>query len=310
MSKSKIIAGIIFALVLTNLISLKQNADLFAKIKDVEPNFVQEGVASWYGPGFQGRKTANGERFNTYEMTAAHKTLPFNTLVKVTNLNNEVSVVVRINDRGPFIRGRIIDLSHAAKEELQMGGLADVRIEIYDPEEESKKQEELSEELTSPVSLFESEYPATSKIFVEWMDDTTNGGEISEEQIDQIFNGSKIKIKVLTPDVSDANSKIYQEIGENSGFNYFDVTRKVKFISGYTIEVAKFTDKADASDMIKKLESENFKTIFLEEIISNNDTQYKVYAGNYKILSETKDDYVKIIDMDYKLKARIVKIGL
>ncbi|MBK7255497.1 MAG: septal ring lytic transglycosylase RlpA family protein [Ignavibacteria bacterium] len=72
-------------------------------------------MASWYGPGFQGRKTANGERFNTYEMTAAHKTLPFNTLIKVTNLDNGVSTVVRINDRGPFVRGRIIDLSNAAK---------------------------------------------------------------------------------------------------------------------------------------------------------------------------------------------------
>ncbi len=58
------------------------------KYRDINPDFVQEGVASWYGPGFQGRKTASGERFNTNEMTAAHKTLPFNTLVKVTNLDN------------------------------------------------------------------------------------------------------------------------------------------------------------------------------------------------------------------------------
>ena len=69
-------------------------------------------------------------------MTAAHKTLPFNTLIKVTNLDNGVSTVVRINDRGPFVRGRIIDLSNAAKNEIQMGGLAQVRIEVYIPEEE------------------------------------------------------------------------------------------------------------------------------------------------------------------------------
>ncbi len=307
MSKSKITAGLLFAIVLTNLISLKQNADLFAKTRDVNPDFVQEGVASWYGPGFQGRKTANGERFNTHEMTAAHKTLPFNTLIKVTNLNNGVSTVVRINDRGPFIRGRIIDLSNAAKNEIQMGGLADVRIEVYDPEEVAAEEEEV-EENSLPLNLFEKEYPSTSKIFVEW-NDTINGGDLSEEQINQIFNSSKIKIKVLTTDVADANSRIYQEISENSGFNYFDVTRKVKFLTGYTIEIANFSDKEKASDLIKSLESEKFQNIFLEEIINSNSSNYRVYVGNYETTGKTKDDYVKLMNVVKDSKLRIVKIG-
>jgi hypothetical protein len=72
------------------------------------------GTASWYGPGFHGRKTANGERFNQYDLTAAHKTLPFNTYLKVTNRLNGQSVVVRINDRGPYIGNRTLDLSKAA----------------------------------------------------------------------------------------------------------------------------------------------------------------------------------------------------
>lgn len=120
---------------------------------EVSPDFVQVGEASWYGPGFQGRKTANGERFNTHEMTAAHKTLPFNTLIKVTNLHNEATVVVRINDRGPFIRGRIIDLSKAAKEEIGMGGLAQVKLEVYDPEaeEQIEKEQDISEMLMPEI---------------------------------------------------------------------------------------------------------------------------------------------------------------
>ena len=101
MKKNKIIAIILFALVLTNLISLKQNADLFAKTRDVDPEFVQEGVASWYGPGVQGRKTASGERYNTHERTTAHKTLPFTTVRRVTNLKNGRPKTERINDRGP-----------------------------------------------------------------------------------------------------------------------------------------------------------------------------------------------------------------
>lgn len=90
------------------------------------------GMASWYGPGFHGRLSASGERFNQNAMTAAHRTLPFGTRVRVTNVNNGRSVVVRINDRGPFIRGRVIDLSAAAARQLGMinSGVAPVRIDI------------------------------------------------------------------------------------------------------------------------------------------------------------------------------------
>lgn len=95
---------------------------------------VQTGAASWYGPGFSGRNTANGETFNPKQLTAAHRSLPFNTLVRVTNRENQQSVVVRINDRGPFIHGRIIDLSHAAAEAIGMlgSGVANVTLEVLD----------------------------------------------------------------------------------------------------------------------------------------------------------------------------------
>ena len=80
-------------------------------VSSAEAGPLGRGKASWYGPGFQGRLTANGERFNTNALTAAHKTLPFGTKVKVTNARTGKSVVVRINDRGPFHGGRIIDLA-------------------------------------------------------------------------------------------------------------------------------------------------------------------------------------------------------
>lgn len=79
---------------------------------------LQRGIASWYGPGFHGRTTANGEKFNMHELTAAHKTLPFGTRVLVHNPRTGKEVVVRINDRGPFIKGRVIDLSKAAAKVL------------------------------------------------------------------------------------------------------------------------------------------------------------------------------------------------
>ena len=90
----------------------------------------QAGKASWYGPGFHGKRTANGEVFNTNSMTAAHKSLPFGTRVKVTSRKTGKSVVVRINDRGPFVRGRIIDLSKASAKALGMAGLSEVTLSL------------------------------------------------------------------------------------------------------------------------------------------------------------------------------------
>lgn len=90
------------------------------------------GKASWYGPGFHGRRTANGEIFNQKELTAAHKTLPFNTRVLITNTKNNKSVIVRINDRGPFIEGRAIDLSEEAAKAIDSvkEGVAYVEMQI------------------------------------------------------------------------------------------------------------------------------------------------------------------------------------
>ena len=94
--------------------------------------FVEVGMASWYGPKFHGRKTASGEVFDMHAYTAAHRTLPFGTLVRVTYLKTGKSVVVRINDRGPWKRGRIIDLSYAAarKVGLVRDGTGRVRLEV------------------------------------------------------------------------------------------------------------------------------------------------------------------------------------
>jgi rare lipoprotein A len=93
--------------------------------------FVQSGIASWYGSDFHGKKTSNGDTYDMYAMTAAHKTLPLGVYVKVSNRNNGRDTVVRINDRGPFVAGRIIDLSYSAAKDLSIveGGTAPVRIE-------------------------------------------------------------------------------------------------------------------------------------------------------------------------------------
>ena len=105
---------------------------------DIE--IVQNGYASWYGGHFQGRPTANGEIFDTNQLTAAHRTLPFNSIVRVTNVQNERSVVVRINDRGPFVDNRIIDLSRAAADAIGLtaAGIGMVRLEVLHLQRETQ----------------------------------------------------------------------------------------------------------------------------------------------------------------------------
>ena len=99
-----------------------------------EPTSVEQGVASFYADSFDGKETASGEPYSKRSYTAAHPTLPFDTRVKVTNLDNGRSAWVRINDRGPFAEGRVIDLSRAAARKLRMTetGTARVRLEVYE----------------------------------------------------------------------------------------------------------------------------------------------------------------------------------
>ena len=106
-----------------------------------QPTMVETGLASWYGRGFHGKLTASGEVFNQEKFTAAHRTLPWGSRVKVTNLANGKSVEVRINDRGPFGKGRIIDVSRAAARILGLvaSGIASVRVERLADSEQSNE---------------------------------------------------------------------------------------------------------------------------------------------------------------------------
>ena len=96
----------------------------------VQPGYDVTGVASWYGGKFHGRRTASGQRYDMNAMTAAHRTLPFGTKVRVTNLRNDRAVVLTINDRGPFVRGRIIDVSRRAAERLGFRGRGTTRVRV------------------------------------------------------------------------------------------------------------------------------------------------------------------------------------
>lgn len=121
----------------------------------------ETGIASWYGPNFHGKKTANGERFDQYELTAAHRTLQMPSLVRVTNLENGRSLVLRVNDRGPFARGRIIDVSKRGAELLgfKNQGTAKVRVQVLAEESRAVAEAARRGEDTSGVEIAMNERP-------------------------------------------------------------------------------------------------------------------------------------------------------
>src|SRR5579863_5772469 len=125
--KNKIFIALLFVLALGVFVASAEEGGAKAK-----PFYVKRGTASWYGKHFNGRRTASGERFNKEDMTCAHRWLPFGSLVRVTNTNNGESIIVRVNDRGPYIGKRIIDLSDAAARQIGMIGCATVVIEAFD----------------------------------------------------------------------------------------------------------------------------------------------------------------------------------
>ncbi len=154
--------------------------------------FVQTGVASWYGPDFHGKTTSNGERYDMHAMTAAHKTLPLGVFVKVQNKENGRETVVRVNDRGPFVKGRIIDLSFAAAKKLgvDVHGTAAVRIEALGYQTEGKSG------YRAPVNYDAGNYTVQVGAFKEF----ANAQRLSE-QLKNLFGFSDARLTNVNGDM-------------------------------------------------------------------------------------------------------------
>jgi len=304
------------------------NLSKYAYSTDGEPtgsSFVETGEASWYGPGFQSRKTASGERFDTNEMTAAHKTLPFGTLLKVTNLENNLYTVVKINDRGPYVRGRIIDLSKAAKNAIGMSGTAQVRIEQITEEEAEMLRNGIDPNERIDVSqidssqfkttdLLDQNVEADSKVFVEFEseDGTSNDFELNKN----LKSKGNLKIKIVTPRTQEDELKttnLYQSIESDSLVKFYDLSDQQAVVKGYSIEIGTFNDKSLADRRIGRLERDGFNKVYLEEITVNDPKSntktvtYKVLAGLYDIKKAAKREMSSLNKLKYETK--LVKIG-
>lgn len=161
------------------------------------------GRASWYGPNFHGKKTSNGETYSMWQMTAAHKTLPMNTVVRVTNKNNGRSVVVRINDRGPFVNTRIIDLSKKAANELDMikTGTAPVRLEILGFNKKGQTQ------ITSTSIQKDMKEKVIGKYALQIGSFGKIEGAITTQER---YNNASGRYKTIIKDIDDGNRRLFK----------------------------------------------------------------------------------------------------
>jgi len=195
--------------------------------QDKPQNFVQKGIASWYGKKFHGKKTACGERYNMYAMTAAHKTLPLQTWVKVHNLRNNREIVVRINDRGPFVKGRIIDLTYTGAKKLGMAdqGTAPVIVTVLG---KLKKNSISTQKEYIPVNCFNGNFSI----------------QIGAFQVRA--NAERLKAKL---------SRKYDHVHIAAYTDYRGTF--------YRVRVGKYSDLKEALFLEKQMYSNGHKTIFL-----------------------------------------------
>ena len=203
------------------------------------------GIASWYGPKFHGKLTANGEIYNQYALTAAHKTLPLPSAVKVTNLKNNKSIVLRINDRGPFVNDRIIDLSSKAADilDLKREGTGLVRVQIL--REKSLYLEKLAKQGSFPEI-----------------------NDLKETELPNITIPDKVVVKI-----KDTKSK--KIVTKKINYNLKNLNKEYKIY----IKLASFSSKKNAEIMKKKVSYIDKVKIY--KIYKLNKTLYQVKAGPF-----------------------------
>ena len=221
-------------------------------------NYKEVGIASWYGPDFHKGITANGETYNMHLLTAAHRTLPLPSIVKVTNLDNGKSVVVRVNDRGPFVNNRIIDLSKAAAEKLDFidRGTAKVRVEILADESKELKKNILANggKLVdgAPIPDYQEQTDTTEAIVL-----TPDAVVIEEETA---VSSSTVNDEPLYS----PNKK--QPAVQSVGGNYY-------------IQAGAFSKQENALAVQKRLSS--FGNVSIQNLEKNTGTIYRVRIGPY-----------------------------
>jgi len=230
-----------------------------------QTGYVQEGKASFYADKFEGRTTASGERYSHSRSTCAHLTLPFGTLVRVTNLENSQTVVVRVNDRGPFVANRIIDLSRSAAEKLGFvdKGLANVRIEVIDEDGKvvaTAQQSSKAQTTPTPQKPIETGTPANKQ------DQTAK----QPERVEPVAKPSTPTPKaVLNSPMDDSGIELYE----------LKVTRQKP--NGFTVQIGSYKELVNLLRIADDLKSSLKKDVRVQVAEVNGEKIYRLMVGEF-----------------------------
>lgn len=245
-------------------------------------SYVEEGMASWYGPGFHDKLTSNGEVFDTMTLTAAHRTLPMPSIVRVTNLENGISIVVKVNDRGPFARDRIIDLSQHAAELLKMKdkGSALVRVEVL--EEASKKVKEMA--LNCQPTDFKN--PQIEVRNVDKPEPTPTPAPVQEPEKKQEIKEPK---PILSKGDEPADNSNAVKLNEQKAKELPEMSDVLNDEYPFYVQAGAFVSETGAQKVRDQLRSNGVNAHVVKRT-TGGETWYKVRVGSFK----TKDDAKKV----------------
>jgi rare lipoprotein A len=232
-----------------------------------QTGYVQEGKASFYADKFDGRTTASGERYSHSKSTCAHLSLPFGTLVRVTNLSNGSAVVVRVNDRGPFVPNRIIDLSRSAAEKLGFidQGIADVRIEVID---ESGQVIQTAESKPKPAEPKPTTQPKPSV--------SAASASLSTSQQAKAPEAAKQPVLTTTPQPSSTDYELYE----------LNVTRQSP--GGFTVQIGSYKELANLLRIADDLKSSLKKEVRVQVATINGEKVYRLMVGQFSTRREAE----------------------
>ncbi|HMV44013.1 MAG TPA: septal ring lytic transglycosylase RlpA family protein [Leptospiraceae bacterium] len=274
--------------------------------------FTQSGKASFYNDRFHGAKTNSGEKYDMNAFTAAHRELPLNTKIKVTNLKNNKSVIVRINDRGPFHHVRILDVSKAAAKELDMisQGVANVTLEVVELPNEPVKDTKSIATPTSPAKPNKTStadtvvLPAKTEAKHESKEEetpskTTHPEPLPAKSIAANAN-ENVKPEPEKPkvDLKEASSEIFK-----AGYIY-NIHGMIQNPKGYGIQVGSFSHIFNSLRFCKYMTDMGFSKIFIKADKEPNGTAYRVLIGDYASEEDANLDTAKLREKnrDYLIK--------
>lgn len=262
--------------------TVKDSSSTVAPGTDMSPlHCVTEGVASWYGRRFHGRKTASGERFNQQALTCAHRTLPFGTRVRVTNIETGEQVIVRVNDRGPYAHHRIIDLSSAAADSISMAGCSRVRVEVLsEPALEVPEVEfaRIIPRVRERHSVKRTEIESdTTEEFMAALDSAAHAA--LDSLIEVVEPISRISEEYHTAAEPMLARRATAGRFCSSGVRIVDSNGVAEDLHGYTVVVAVTNRFADAADVRDALLARGYHEVHLVFANTCGENHYKVCIG-------------------------------